>query len=752
MRILATFALALSCAVFLANYLLPVNVLLILSAASALIALILLLTKRKWLRGAVLALLGFAFGLGIFLIKYETAVKPCRELDEKTAEISAILLDYPNTYDDYNRAFVKLTGDNTPHVKAYLYDSEKALSDAKPGSEISCTVRLRSADTRYGKDYDRYNAGDIFLTGNIASEINISEAEFTLFALPALVKKAVSDKIKELYGSDISPFLRSITLGDKLGLYEQYDIYSALSEAGLMHVSAVSGMHIAFLVGFMQFILGRSRRGSFVCIILIWCFTALVGAPPSAVRAGFMQSLLLLAPIMRRENDALTSLSAVLATVLIKNPYAAANISLQLSFGAMAGIMCFGEKIYTVLTDRLGKTALKYFGWVFAAVSSSLAVTVFTLPLTVIYFDYVSILSPLANVLSLWAVSLSFCGTFVSMIISFVPFLSKAVVFTVTLLVRYIFTCSSLVASVPLSVVYLTDMAKWLWLVCGYTLIAVFSFSKLKGSTKLIFSIASVVILLFSVYAITYRSYKNDDCCFSVIDVGQGQSIAVLSADSTVLVDCGGGAKEKGAGELASAYLLSRGRKRIDALILTHLHSDHANGVPALLQKVNIERIFLPKDAPCDEAFLEELSTAADKSGTELIFTDRDTRLSFGDIDVELYAPGEAGGVNERCMMCSIGVHDNDMLITADAPISAENELVKAHDLSGTDFLIVGHHGSRNSCGGKLLESADAGTAIISVGYNTYGHPTGETLARLASYGYNVLRTDINGTVEIRIR
>ena len=65
--------------------------------------------------------------------------------------------------------------------------------------------------------------------------------------------------------------------------------------------------------------------------------------------------------------------------------------------------------------------------------------------------------------------------------------------------------------------------------------------------------------------------------------------------------------------------------------------------------------------------------------------------------------------------------------------------------------MIAGHHGSRYASGGEFLESIGADTAVISVGYNTYGHPTNETLERLEAYGYNIYRTDLNGSVEIRV-
>ena len=89
----------------------------------------------------------------------------------------------------------------------------------------------------------------------------------------------------------------------------------------------------------------------------------------------------------------------------------------------------------------------------------------------------------------------------------------------------------------------------------------------------------------------------------TVLDVGQGQCISVISGDKTVLIDCGGIYSLDNAGETAGSYLLSRGRKRVDVLLLTHLHADHVNGVPRLLELVDVgERKGRPERALHDDA------------------------------------------------------------------------------------------------------------------------------------------------------
>ena len=105
---------------------------------------------------------------------------------------------------------------------------------------------------------------------------------------------------------------------------------------------------------------------------------------------------------------------------------------------------------------------------------------------------------------------------------------------------------------------------------------------------------------------------------------------------------------------------------------------------------------------------------------------------------------------NERCLMTLLHAGTLDVLVTADASQAAERSLAGRKDLSGADVLIAGHHGSKNACCDELLRSVGGRTAVISVGWNRYGHPAEETLERLAANGYTVFRTDRDGTIEIR--
>ena len=127
MRILAIFSLSLSAAVFASVYLLPVSALLPLMLTFLIIGVGLLALRRRWLRGIELALFGLAAGLGVFLIKYGAVTVPCREADGETVTLHAFLTDYPDVYEDYCRAEVKLCERRLPHVNAILFVNDLSL-------------------------------------------------------------------------------------------------------------------------------------------------------------------------------------------------------------------------------------------------------------------------------------------------------------------------------------------------------------------------------------------------------------------------------------------------------------------------------------------------------------------------------------------------------------------------------------------------------------------------------------------------
>ena len=722
--------------------------------------LLIFLLGEKRLKVLEFVLIFFAAGLfwtSMYSCLTTERAKVCSGED---VEITARITDYPVKYDDYARVYIRIIS-GAPKLKAVLYDSseDSVLTDMEPGRIIRFTARLKSADKRYGEDYNYYNSIGVYFTASVRSGIKNIGSEKGMRELPSLAKRRVALITEQLYESDIFPFMKSLLLGDKSDFYNDKSMSTAMSRAGIMHVVAVSGMHISFLVGFIRIVFGKSKRSSIICMILIWFFAFMTGAAPSAIRAGFMQSLLLLAPFFNREDDPVTSLAFSLLVILLFNPFAIYSISLQLSFGAMAGILIFSSRLndfFERLFPQISKS--RVFVYLSGIAASSLSVMIFTVPLTAYHFRSVQVLSIFTNLLVLWAVSICFCGGYISVLISFVNMnAAKLIAIPVSLLAKHITGCAGLIASIPFSSLYISSASGTgiiAWLVFVYVLVILAYFSKKGGLYRLVIplflSLLSLVAVLYSSYSVN----RSTTGILSVIDVGQGQCISIFSGDDTYIIDCGSSKNDGSAGETAGEYLQSCGRFSADALILTHLHKDHTNGISTLLEYIDIKEIIIPANTPDEDGMLEEICNAAVKKGTTIEFLDSDYILNPNrSLSISLYPPNskDSGEANELCLFAKVTVDGYDTLISGDSGSDAEIDFIKKHPIKDAELLIVGHHGSKYSSTEEYLSSIGCNTAVISCGYNSYGHPTYETLYRLNSYGYKVYRTDLNGTIRLKL-
>ena len=216
--------------------------------------------------------------------------------------------------------------------------------------------------------------------------------------------------------------MRALLTGDSSGLDDDYELEHALDESGIRHVVAVSGMHLSYLYAFIAAIAGR-RRASKLGIPAAILFTFMAGATPSIVRACVMLLLVMAAPLARREADGLTSLGAALLLLLIINPLSIASAGLQLSFAAMAGIITVTPAVYGFIDSRWKKPEGRrgrIRSFVIATLAGTAGSTVFTAPIVALTFGYVSLVAPLTNLLTLWAVSACFILGLSAVIVGFI--------------------------------------------------------------------------------------------------------------------------------------------------------------------------------------------------------------------------------------------------------------------------------------------------------------------------------------------
>jgi len=709
-------------------------------------------------RRAVVFLLGaaiaFGWGKGYSALFYE----PTQALADTEQTISGEVSSWPEetSIGGYSMT-IRLDGNfRSPDV--LLYGSE-AWGDLKPGDRVTCTARLKASDFLYGDETTFYTARGLFLLAYCNDPPMTEPADSVPVRYwPNLCARALHEGIDAAFDSVSAPLAAAVTLGDKDALSPQ--TYSALSRSGIMHAAVVSGMHISFLVSVLLLLCGGSRRAALALVPILLFYAVMAGGTPSAFRAVIMQTALLAGPVLNRENDPPSSLGLALLILLVQNPFAAASVSLQLSFAAVAGILLVSHRLHLSIlapikgrfkADHLFHKSLRGLYRFFAAsLSVTLGAMLFTVPLNVIYFRQISLISPLTNVLTLWAVTgLMVCALVIGALAVFLPSLMVFPGHLAGLLGRWVLVVSSFIGRWPLACLSAEQPNFLIWLAAAYLFLLTIVLARRKGRQTL-YTLVCLSLLLALSIGVNRRTVRQQDLTVAALDVGQGSSTLFLSGTQSVLVDCGGNSQTD-PGDLAADRLAALGTAKLDTLILTHLDEDHFNGVPQLFWRLNIGQVFL-SGGTSDPQHLAQLLELAEAEGCPVTFVTEPTTISAGIASFILYPPPSGGSSNEECLSVLCSANGFDSLITGDADSFTEALLLKYYPIPDLELLVAGHHGSKYSTSAALLDALRPELAVISVGYNSYGHPAAETLERLDAAGTQVLRTDQSGTVVLMVK
>ena len=231
----------------------------------------------------------------------------------------------------------------------------------------------------------------------------------------------------------------------------------------------------------------------------------------------------------------------------------------------------------------------------------------------------------------------------------------------------------------------------------------------------------------------------------TVLDVGQGQCILLQSDGKTYMVDCGGD-YDADAADLASETLLSQGISHIDGLIITHFDRDHAGGAVSFLSRTPADAVYIP-DHPDEGGILAALN----ESSPESIFVIQEPiQLFYGGSMLAIYPSLVPESENDGSLAVLFRADDCDILITGDRNGFGERLLLKEAAIPELDILVAGHHGSGNSTCEELLAATKPAIVAISVGNNSYGHPSQDVLERLQRHGCMIYRTDQQGNLIFR--
>lgn len=754
MRVLATIGFSFSAGVFLAA-LLPWNGWQLYAAgAVTLLALAWLFAarKQKYFRRGLLILLPLAVSLAYFAGYDHLVRQPIEDRCGAASDFAATVCDWPQATERGAKITVELEGYH--RARAVLYGEAELLA-ARPGDTVTGTAQWQSAAHFDSDDVTHFNARGVYALLYGREDVRLSAGDGdALRWLPQRAGKAFREKVAAIWDdARVSGFLTAELTGDKSAMDD--GDYLAMQETGLAHLFAVSGLHCAFLVTLLALLISRRQR--LLCAVtipLLLFYMVMVGMSPSVVRACIMQIFLLIAPLFRRGSDPLTSLAAALLVILLCNPFAAASVSLQLSFSATLGMVLLSPRLYKLLAGwykgkcRPLRAALCF---VAANLSATLSAVVFTAPLTAWYFRIFVLVAPLSSLLAVPAAGWSFMAAFVTVLLGFVWLpLASLLGWISWVLVRYILWIANGMMSWRYHAVYFTNPYLIYWLLFLYAAFIGCAATP-DGKRKYLLASALSVLTLTAAIWVNRQDYQYGVLTALTLDVGQGESVILTSGGETALVDCGSSNSYKDPGGLAADTLHSMGVRELSAVVVTHYHADHTNGLYEVLRRIPVQTIYLP-DIEDEYGVRERLVSLAEEKGAQVTYVTKETADTLGDTVLTIYPPVQSGGdLNELGLTALASAGDFDLLITGDMSGSTEKKLVETYALPNIEVLVVSHHGSRYSSNIRFLKAVTPEAAVISVGDNNYGHPSEETLQRLLAVGADIWRTDQQGTIRITV-
>ena len=724
------------------------------------------------------------------------------------------------------------------------------ISDLKYGSRLRIACKLEREDEFLNPGViskteilDRLG---VDATGSIKSALLVEKIADESVFLPLAWVYDQRSRLIDDFRNNLDPSASGIMIASLLGDKYFLDRSTAdlFRDGGTFHILVISGLHITFIGGLLLLFLRQITRNRWtqfiVTMIVLWAYTLAVGADVPVVRAAVMFTIVLYSYAIYRRGSLLNSLGLCGLILLVWRPSDLFNPSFQLTFVSVAAIVAaayplidtlrqigtwtptamapfppnvptwltrFCEMLYwnenawrveskrQIWTAKLFKTPgtrIKHglqtvMRYVFEGTLVSFIVQIWMLPLLVIYFHRVSVVSVLLNLWVSVFIALESFAAVIGVIVSRFSTLLASVFFVFSevfnwlmLAIPRLFADNGM-ASFRLPAysgygrtVYFLYFLPVLFLAFAVTRWKPFDLKQRSWMIGQRVLFPAFVILMLSGAVIIFHPLSaprpDGRLHFDFLDVGQGDAALVTFPDGkTLLVDGGGRIKYRTGDDEAepfepdvreigeavvSEFLWDRGYSRIDYILGTHADADHIQGLTDVAKNFAVGSAIFGRTPISDPDFVE-LADVLRQRGIPSEIVARGDVLRFGDVTVEVLYPiasddPNAVSDNDHSVVLRIVYVSRVFLLTGDIERTAETAQVTGGGTLNADLVKVPHHGSRTSSTQEFIDATQAKYAVISVGRSSpFGHPLPEVVERWKASGANVMTTGTSGTISV---
>jgi competence protein ComEC len=640
---------------------------------------------------------------------------------------------------------------------------DSLYSLVSPGNKICASgtfIKGRSCRNPGEFDYNKYlrlySITGIMNVYN-SDHFKILDNSKNLFAdLLFRIRKSIAEKLSSYHDYDASSLMKGLLLADRTEMDDETKI--EFVNAGVVHVLAVSGLNVEYVILLCIILLGRLNiyPKSFLTILFLTLFLLITGIQASVFRAVLMSSIVIIGYIFSRSTNVINSIAISALILLAFSPFYLYDPGFQLSYAAVFSMAV----IYPILSGRIENIksrSLKIFAQLIAL---SLSAQIGTIPFTLYYFGKLSITSLAANLIVIPFIGI-LVGIGIASLISsyFSPLIAFCYGSINSLLTRLLYFIVHISGGGDYSFIRIRNYSLYESIVFYLLIISlVYYYRRFTNS----FARLLLIIFLLADY-IVLSSFNHKELLSKnelnvmMIDVGQGDSFLIRFPNNEIaLIDAGEASIKFDNGEKIIIPLMNYlDIPVVDYAFVSHLDTDHYSGFVSLIQEGKIKRIYKPElDTSLSrdikfENFIKKrkipitwYNNSVIKIGNARVFVLNNKNMHFR----------KNNSNNDKSSLLKIVYGKTSFLFTGDLGKTAEEYYsILYNNKLKSDVLKVSHHGSKYCSSLNILNYIKPHFALISAGIkNKFNHPSKEVLAKLQMFNANILRTDKQGAVLLR--
>lgn len=603
----------------------------------------------------------------------------------------------------------------------------------------------------------------------MADAVTVENRKVTYKEYARKIRNSGINIIENNLPEDEAGILSAMLFGSKGGLAaDDKELYQ---KNGIMHIMAVSGLHVSMLASLLTWLISRLPvnfySGRCIILAILYLYGLITGFSVSCIRAIIMIIFKITARMLGCTYDYPSAVSFAGSLTLIMNPYNLFGCDFLLSYLAVFSVMSIAPLFKPLYPEKCFK------GMVAESIIVSMCAMIITMPVIMsFYYEmplYTMIINiiiiPLMSLLMILGILLVTASAILSSIFSCPAISGKILAGGIHyILVFYKFICN----------IFLENAGSFR--ICGYPgikkviaclavemIIIVFAVILKNAERKKALFVSFICLLICPVFIMNHRT-ASGKLEITMLDIGQGDSIFIRTPDNRVIMVDGGSLDEKEIGKYKlEPFLRYKGVTKIDFWIISHMDADHYSGAYEVLQrrKFNLLKInnFVLSDSLINRASFEEKMSEAVKTNQpqcQITFVHEQNKILIGNTKINILGPvcndDSNGDVNNSSVVFEIVCRDFSGLFTGDIEFAAEEKLLEneSFNKSAYNFLKVAHHGSRGSSSDVFLKEVKPQIAAISAGKNNrYGHPHKEALERLSKTGARVYCTENAGAITV---